>query len=169
MEENNLTNNEMQQRGRWYVLRFVFVMFCVLVATVLPTGCERNTPTGENNKPNIEVTDTTTIQKYNVELEFWNGTLDGVHGAAKLYPDTIQKYIDNEYVDTVYLVLHKGSTFGGTSRSTITEYRNGLENLTNISTRVRGRGDFYFQAGRCLPADSLYFVSKGWTVNQNQR
>ncbi len=164
MVENNLSNNEMQQRGAWYKLRFLFVMFCVLVATVLPAGCERNTPTGENNKPNIEVTDTTTvsdstaIKKYHVKLEFDAGDFSHV------YKDTVQKYLDDEYVDSVYLVLNRGSTFGGLNQSQITTRRNVLQQSTDLSPRVRGRGSFVFQKGVCLPADSLYFVSKGWKV-----
>ncbi len=168
MVENNLSNNEMQQRGAWYKLRFLFVMFCVLVATVLPAGCERNTPTGENNKPNIEVTDTTTvsdstaIKKYHVELEFDADNLSNIH------MDTVQKYLDDEYVDSVYLVLNKGSTFTSyTNPNHITNVRNYMQQRTDLSSRVRGRGTFAFQRGVCLPADSLYFVSKGWKVKTN--
>ncbi len=140
-----------------------------ITASVL-FGCKPDAPVDDpNSTPQDTIPDSL---KYNVELEFWYGIKNGVDGTAKLYPDTVQKYIDNEYVDSVYLVLYKGSTFGGLGQSHITAYRNGMESLTNISPRVRGRGNFHFGTGRCLPADSLYFVSKGWTVNktyQNQR
>ncbi len=141
-----------------------------ITASVL-FGCKPDAPVDDpNSTPQDTIPDSL---KYNVELEFWCGTITGLgNGGTKLYPDTIQKYIDNEYVDTVYLVVNRGSTFGGLRQSTITQYRNVLEELTNISPRVRGRGNFYFQAAHPLPADSLYFVSKGWTVNQeyqNQR
>ncbi len=113
---------------------------------------------------NPDSTDTTTptepeIQKHHVELEF------DANSSTNLHMDTIQKYVNDKYVDTIYLVLYKGSTFDGIPQANITIFRNNMQKRTDLSPRVRGRGDFIFHAGRILPDDSLYFVSKGWTVN----
>jgi hypothetical protein len=43
-----------------------------------------------------------------------------------------------------------------------------LEPRTNLSPRIRGKGDFIINPGypSQAPVDSLWFVSKGWTVNK---
>ncbi len=133
-----------------------------ITASVL-FGCKPDAPVDDpNTTPQDTIPDSL---KYNVELEFWCGTLGGVDGWAKMHMDTIQKYLDDEYVDSVYLVLRKGSTFSGLGQNHITTYRNHLQERTDLSERVRGRGDFWFEPGRILESDSLWFVSKGWTVN----
>ncbi len=146
---------------------------------VKPDGTTTETTPPENSDDNgtlppenPDSTETTTPtdpepQKHHVELEFWNGTLDGVKGTTNLHMDTINKYLNDKYVDSIYLVLYKGSTFGGCSQSRITTYRNIFQQRTDLSPRIRGRGDFVFSHGRALSDDSLYFVSKGWTVNNH--
>ncbi len=124
--------------------------------------------TVEPTNPDTVVTTPTEpdVPKHNVELEFWHGTLDGAKGTTNLHFDTIQKYVNDKYVDSIYLVLNKGSTFGGLPQANITKWRNYMQERTDLSPRIRGRGDFYFYTGGVLPDDSLYFVSKGWTVNR---
>ncbi len=138
---------------------------------VKPNGTTTETTPPDNSDDsgtlppeNSDSTDTTTptdpdVPKHNVELEF-NADL-----TINLHMDTINKYINDKYVDSIFLVLNKGFTFGSCSQNTINAYRKSLQKRTDLSSRVRGRGDFVFHAGRILPDDSLYFVSKGWTVN----
>jgi len=35
-----------------------------------------------------------------------------------------------------------------------------------VSPKVKGKGNFEFKPGIAAPADSLWFVQNGWTVNQ---
>ena len=42
-----------------------------------------------------------------------------------------------------------------------------FEQLMNLAPdRIFGRGDFHFKPGVADPADSIWFVTHGWTVNQ---
>ncbi len=194
MNKNILTGDEMLRSARWYKMRFVSMIVCVVAALSFGAcnrdGTDRNepvdptittpiTPTNPIDPTNpdsvtVEPTnpDTTVVtptdpepQKHHVELEFWAGTLGGIKGTTNLHFDTINKYVNDRYVDSIYLVLNMGSTFGSMAQSTITSYRNYIQQRTDLSPRIRGRGDFYFRQGVVLPDDSLYFVSKGWTVN----
>ena len=53
--------------------------------------------------------------------------------------------------------------------STITGVRhNVFERMFEYSPKFRGKGDFDFYPGAAsqVPADSLWYVSKGWTINK---
>ncbi len=171
-----MTRDEMLRSAWWYKLRFVSLILCVVAAVTF--GCSKDDaiqpsdpitsvtpPTGaEPNQPDTPTEDTTPpttpVQKHNVELEF-----DAFH-TDNLHMDTIQKYARDDAVDTIFMVSNKGSIFSSLEQQYITAWRNYLEQRTNVSPRVRGRGDFWFEYGAALPADSLWFVSKGWTVNK---
>ncbi len=175
--ENLLTKEEMRASAWWYKMRFMSLILCVVAAVTF--GCSKDdavnqpsdpttsvtTPTeNEPEKPDTptEDTPTTPVQKHNVELEFWRGN------EHKICSDTVQKYIKNPEIDTVYLVLNKGSTYSSMTQQQITMCKNKMEKCTQIDEkRVRGRGNFWFESGAALPADSLWFVSKGWTVNKH--
>ncbi len=184
MEEKNrnlLTRDEMRASAWWYKMRFMSLILCVVAAVTF--GCSKNdavnqpsdpttsvtTPTeNEPEKPDTptEETPTTPVQKHNVELEFYENYLNNIH------MDKIQKYARDNTVDTIFMVLNKGATFSSLEQQYITTWRNYLEQRTQIDEkRVRGRGEFNFEYGAALPADSLWFVSKGWTINKhlNQR
>ncbi len=193
MNKNILTRDEMLRSARWYKMRFVSMIVCVVAALSFGAcnrdGADRNEPidptittpvtptnpieptnpdsvTVEPTNPDTTVVTPTDpeIKKHHVELEFWTGDAEG---SAKLHMDTIQKYVNDKYVDSIYLVLKKGSTFGSLPQANITIYRNNMQKRTDLSPRIRGRGDFFFSHGRVLLDDSLYFVSKGWTVNNH--
>ncbi len=173
LNENILTRDEMLRSARWYKMRFVSLILCVMAAMTF--GCDKDDAIEPPSDPITSVTPPTqeepekpdtptepTIpqdQKHNVELEF-NANL-----TTNLHFDTINKYVNDKYVDSIYLVLNKGSTFSGYPQANITNYRNAMQKRTDLSPRIRGRGDFFFYTGEVLPDDSLYFVSKGWTVN----
>lgn len=55
---------------------------------------------------------------------------------------------------------------GGLGTNALNQIRVYLEKRVNASRKVRGKGDLIFEQGVVLPADSLWFVEQGWTVNQ---
>ncbi len=129
-----------------------------ITASVL-FGCKPDAPVDYPNTDNGN-----NIPKHNVELEFDADNTEHIH------MDTIQKYVRDNSVDTIYMVLYRGSTFGGYSQKQITLAKDYLKQRTDISPRVRGRGDFLFRDDIVvLPEDSLWFVSKGWTVNKGRQ
>ena len=48
--------------------------------------------------------------------------------------------------------------------------KNILEPAINLSPKIWGRGDFNFRPGLAsqVPADSLWYVQHGWTINKGQ-
>ncbi len=86
-------------------------------------------------------------------------------------PDSIQpkiiKYFANDPACThIYLTLTAKARDDALPSSFITNVRKELQKRVEISPKVSGRGDWWFQSGNALPADSLWFVQNGWTVNQ---
>lgn len=82
--------------------------------------------------------------------------------------DLVKYYAGHPDVKNIYLVptgdwrLYMGPDF-------IEFARPGLEMLLNYSPKIHGKGDFNFTPNSISPADSLWLVQNGWTVNQNQR
>lgn len=44
--------------------------------------------------------------------------------------------------------------------------KNYLQPILDISAKIRGLGDYPFRPGAALPADSLWYVQHGWTINK---
>ena len=138
-----------------YTLKRIVPMAMLAGATMFGAGCDNNEPDDPVN---------TQPQKINKELYFADD--DGTHIAI----DTILHYLSMDNVDTVYLVPrgtfyppnNLGGAYVGLWR------KNVLEPCTNLSPRVRGKGDMEFGPNipAQVPQDSLWFVSKGWTVNK---
>ena len=101
---------------------------------------------------------------YNVELFFNNQ--DVIH----IELDTIQEYAKNQLVDTIYMIPDDekgvGGAFTGFGPNALHNARMFLEERVNVSRKVRGKGDLVFTIGCVNPADSLWFVEQGWTVNE---
>lgn len=105
--------------------------------------------------------------KHDVELEWFRGYYDeiGTHN--------IQRQLDDPLVNMVYLkYVNKGYTFPVDAiHPVLIPYLDGL--MSANPARIRGRGNFQWPVGECPKEDSLWLVSKGWTVNtppaQNQR
>lgn len=83
--------------------------------------------------------------------------------------DTLQKYIDDKTVKTIYMVTTgHWSTLGPNN---ISNMRKNLQPCMELSTKLRGRGNFDFRLGAasCVPNDSLWFVQQGWTINKDRQ
>ena len=105
--------------------------------------------------------------KHDVELEWFNMYYD------EISTHNIKRQLDDPLVNMVYLkYVNKGYPFTvGSIHDGLIQYLDGLISID--PTHVRGRGNFQWPAGKCQKEDSLWLVSKGWTVNtppaQNQR
>ena len=143
----------------------LFAALCCVAAAF--AACDKeNEPV--INPPHNDGHDTTTVIQpephYNVELFFNNKNIDQIH------LDTIKKHDANTRVDTIFMIpddlAGPGGGLSGQSTNNITIWRNLLQQRIGTSPKVRGKGDLVFMRGAPLPADSLWFVQQGWTVNQ---
>ncbi|MCM1170082.1 MAG: hypothetical protein NC324_09130 [Bacteroides sp.] len=82
----------------------------------------------------------------------------------------IIKYFANDPVCThIYLTLDRDARDDNLTTNAITLVRKEMQKCVDVSPKkISGRGDWWFKRGYALPADSLWFVQHGWTVNQNQ-
>ena len=141
-----------------YNIKRIVPMAGIAGATMLPVSCCEDT-IKEDIIPEPPVV------KHNVEIVF---SLTDV--IEKFSVDTLQKYIDDKTVDTIYLVATEhwnGFTAGNISNYRRKLFQPGME----LSSRLRGRGDFDFVLGEAskVPNDSLWFVEQGWTINKDHQ
>ena len=151
-----------------YNLKRILPILGIAGMTMLP-ACR-----GHENEPEPQPVDTTKttprdtipqVQKHDVELKWFQKYYE------EITPENIQANLNDPTVANVYLSIVNGGNFSNYNTKGITAIRENLlkPRLELDSTRVFGRGNFFFAPGRALPEDSLWFVQKGWTVNQNQR
>ena len=129
-------------------------------ATLLPVSCCKHDIRDET-QPLVQEP----IEQHPITIEF-----DSMNGATVLSIDTLQKYINDETIDTIYLVptRHWNSYYP----EAITALRKiFLQPRMEMSTKLRGRGVFDFEMGAAakVPNDSLWFVQNGWTIKGYQR
>ena len=135
-----------------YNLKRVLPILGIAGATLLPACCEHQ------NEPEP--------QKQSVDLKWFQGYYE------EITPENIQKNLDDPTVDTVYLALVNGGDFRHFYGNNVKFMRENFlgPRIEMGKGRVRGKGNFVFYPGVALPADSLWLVHQGWTVNQqNQR
>ncbi|MDD6642110.1 MAG: hypothetical protein PUE55_05905 [Bacteroidales bacterium] len=145
----------------------LFAALCCVAAAF--AACDKeNEPV--INPPHNDGHDTTTVIQpephYNVELFF------NIKNINRIDLDTIKKYGTNTRIDTIFMIpddlAGPGGGLSGQSTNNITIWRNLLQQRIDVSPKVRGKGDLWFGVGQALPADSLWFVQQGWTVNQSR-
>ena len=148
----------------------ILIPILLLLNVIAFVSCknDKNEPDDplDNKTPTEKPTETPVepIVKVNKELYFTES--DG----TQISFDTLNKYLAMDNIDTIFMVpqggFHAPSSVGyhyfELTRSNL------LEPRTNLSPRIRGKGDFITNPGHPsqAPEDSLWFVSKGWTVNK---
>ena len=153
-----------------YNLKKIVPMAMLAGATMLNTGCKpQNEPDDplDNKTPTEKPTETPVVpKKINKELYFCEEDFSQVSF------DTLNKYLAMDNIDTIFMIP-RGPFFSPNSLGLGYHYfelarSNMLEPRTNLSPRIRGKGDFATDPGHPSQAleDSLWFVSKGWTVNK---
>ena len=141
-----------------YNIKRLVPMAGIAGATMLPMSCSEDT-IKEDIIPEPPVV------KHNVEIVF--SQTDFVQ---KFSVDTLQKYIDDKTVDTIYLVAIEH--WNGCTAGNISNFRNRLfQPRMELSPRLRGRGDFDFHLGEAskVPNDSLWYTQQGWTINKDHQ
>ena len=135
-------------------------------ATMFMGGCEK-----DDNGPTRDV-EIRFTQKETDDL-FYDDENDVRHPSI-----LAQEYVKDPTIRTIYLVPE--GTWANMDRNGIKGMRTAtLDLIMNYSPKFRGKGDFNFMVGEAskIPEDSLWYVSKGWTINkrlleqaqQNQR
>ncbi len=85
--------------------------------------------------------------------------------------DTLNKYLAMDNIDTIFMIP-TGTFFAPEDYKSYLYFRlaraNLLEKRTDLSPRIRGKGDFITDLGypSASKDDSLWMVEKGWTVNK---
>ena len=150
-----------------YSLKRIVPMAMLAGATVFGGGCKpQNEPDDPLDKtPNTPTeTPVETVVKVNKELYF------SQYDVIQISFDTLNKYLAMDNIDTIFMIPQGvfvasnalGYHYFELARSNV------LEPRTNLSPRIRGKGSFNTYIGHPTQAlqDSLWFVSKGWTVNK---
>ena len=139
-----------------YNLKRVLPILGIAGATLLPACREHQ------NEP--EPKPTPVVQKHDTTLYFADMSYDNIA------PENIQRYLADTNIINIYLEPNP-SNFDGATTEYITALRELIFTpaLNTDPKRVHGRGNFLFYPGVALPADSLWIVQQGWTINQPQR
>lgn len=129
-----------------YKLKFL-IPIVTMLGGALSTSCGKGNSDPEATK--------------DIELKFDN------HDGSAVSFENLQKYANDKSVRTIYMV--PTDHWDGNTAHNITYLRNNfLEPRLNISPKIHGRGNFDFALGEAskVPADSLWYVKNGWTINK---
>lgn len=142
-------------------------LLLALAGATIFTACDKE------NEPVIDPPhngghDTTTVIQpephYNVELIF------NAQDISHIHVDTIKKHDTNTRVDTIFIMPEDEYCLTGLTTNGVVACRNLLQQCVDASPKVRGKGDLVFGSKIYVnPADSLWFVQQGWTVNERRR
>lgn len=110
-------------------------------------------------------------EPHDIELTFMNGVLpNGNWGSdySAVQIDKIRKHLSDPHIRNIYLKVSEKNDFTDwKTKNDINFIKWDLEQVINLAPdRIFGRGDFHFVSGVADPADSIWFVTHGWTVNQ---
>ena len=81
--------------------------------------------------------------------------------------DVAKHYVNDKSVRTIYLVP-EGNWYYFIYTNIQGIRKNVFEPLFEYSDKFKGKGDFNFSIGEAsmIPEDSLWYLSKGWTINK---
>ena len=106
------------------------------------------------------------IKQHDEEIFYYSDN----NNNPRLNLDTIRSYANSEKVRFIYITVANGKQFISWNSNGISSIRYELQLVKDISSKVKGRGNFEFTPGVCTYGDSLDFVAMGFTINQqNQR
>ena len=132
-----------------YKLKRLIPMAMIAGLPFVPTGCSK-----------VEV------EKHDVEIELNTIDLDATMKTFDM--NKMQELIQDKTVRYIYLSAtdHWNSWRSGSISALRTKV---LQPRIELSPKVRGRGDFDFKPGEAsrVPADSLWYIQNGWTINKN--
>ncbi len=104
----------------------------------------------------------TPMPKKNIEITFSMDEYDQVYPVSNL-----NKYVGRKDIDTIFLVP-VGSWDRNMSTGISGIRKHTLEPALKLLPNARGKGDFDFYPGEAseVPADSLWYIQNGWTINK---
>lgn len=138
-----------------YSIRKVIPMLGLAGASMFIGGCEKNeeiVPTRD-----VEITFTSV---------YWDDLFYDENGVR--YPSKkAQEYVKDPSIRTIY-IMPEGTWSTIPADGIIALRKVTLEKMLNYSPKFRGKGDFDFWPGEAskVPADSLWYVQNGWTINK---
>ena len=140
-----------------YKIRRLIPMLGMAGATLLMGGCEKEEPIVPTR--DVEIT----FDIWGNEGTLYKDDENGNRGPS----DLALYYLNDPTVRDIYYVP-VGSWSNFTSSSITALRKVTLETIMNYSPRFKARGDFTFMVGEAskVPEDSLWYVSKGWTINK---
>ena len=98
---------------------------------------------------------------YEKELRFNHYDIDSIEMPI------VQKFARDTACKHIYLTVTDDNNFTGIATNNISILRNSLNDRIQLAPKkISGRGDFCFTYGAASPADSIWFVQNGWTINQ---
>ncbi len=136
-----------------YKIKRILPMLGIAGASLFMGGCEKDEPLRD------------------VELHFncddYSAIINITPDEQFFISDIAKSYADDPTVRTIYLIP-EGEWYTYVANTIVALRQNGLEPLFKYSPKFRGKGDFEFYPGAAskVPQDSLWFVSKGFTINK---
>ena len=97
---------------------------------------------------------------YEKELRFNNNSVDSIDMPI------VKKFARDTACKHIYLTV-TNNNYTGYDADLIALFRDYLnERIQLAPNKISGRGDFNFMTGAARPADSIWYVQNGWTINQ---
>ncbi len=96
-------------------------------------------------------------EPYEKELFFNEDNVDSIQ------PAVLKHFAKDKACTHIYMHIMDDNNYTSATPSATRKY---LQDRLNISSKISGRGDFYFNPGSIAQADSIWFVNNGWTVNK---
>lgn len=104
------------------------------------------------------------LPTHDIELPFFeNG---GMNNYSQVEFENVQKYIKDPTVGNIYLYVMDNNDYYHCETKHLNNVRKWFTPHFQASPKVHGRGNFNFPVGVVSPADSIWFVEKGWTINK---
>ncbi len=135
-----------------YKLKRLVPMLGLAGASLFMTSCEK-----EESIPMRDVELKFTVDDFSTIVYPKNGEF--------FISDVAKHYVNDKSVRTIYLVPD-GRWYTYVEISVRTLRKNALEPLFEYSNKFKGKGDFDFFVGTPSREDSLWYLSKGWTINK---
>lgn len=100
-----------------------------------------------------------------VELQYYED--DRYYNFDDISRENMVKLINDPHVANIYIKVTENSDHRHYKTENIPDLVSFLKFRTDMSPRVKGRGNFKFTPGVATKSDSLFFVKNGWTVNKH--
>ena len=99
---------------------------------------------------------------HDIELQFSNADY------SQVSMENLRKLAQDPSIANIYMKVIDNNDYSDCWEPHLNALRHSMASKMNISpNKIYGRGNFNFPIGVCTKEDSLWFVSKGWTINQH--